>query len=68
MSTQSEAVLEENLIKRLSNNGYERVKIRNEDELISNFKIQLEKLNNLKLDLKNLEFINLIMEIFNWIQ
>ena len=33
MSSQSEAVLENNLIKRLSENGYERVKIRNESEL-----------------------------------
>ena len=45
MSTQSEAVLEETLIKRLSENGYERIKIKNEDELIVNFRIQLEKLN-----------------------
>ena len=49
MSTQSEAVLENNLIKRLSNSGYERIKIRNEEELIANFKIQLEKLNKCQL-------------------
>ena len=49
MSTQSEAVLEDNLIKKLSENGYERIKIRNEDELIANFKIQLERLNKCKL-------------------
>lgn len=46
MVVQSEAVLEENLIKRLESIGYERVKINNEKELVSNFKIQLEKLNN----------------------
>ena len=49
MSTQSEAVLEDNLIKRLVNSGYERVKIKNEDELNANFKIQLEKLNKCQL-------------------
>lgn len=49
MSAQSESVLEENLIKRLSNSGYERIKIKNEEELIANFKVQLEKLNKCKL-------------------
>lgn len=49
MSTQSEAVLEDNLIKRLSESGYERIKIKNEDELNANFKVQLEKLNKCKL-------------------
>lgn len=49
MSTQSEAVLENNLIKRLSENGYEFVKIKNEDELLENFRIQLNKLNDCKL-------------------
>ncbi len=49
MSSQSEAILEDNLIKRLSNNGYEYVKIANEDELIANFRIQLEKFNNCHL-------------------
>ena len=49
MSTQSEFILEENLIKRLSNNGYEIIKIKNEEELIANFKIQLERLNRCNL-------------------
>lgn len=49
MSSQSEAVLEENLIKRLSDSGYERIKIKNEKELIANFKVQLEKLNKCQL-------------------
>ena len=49
MSTQSESVLEENLIKRLVNNGYERIKIKNEDDLVANFKIQIEKLNQCQL-------------------
>lgn len=59
MSTQSEAVLEENLIKRLSNNGYERIKIKNEDELIANFKIQLERLN--KCELTDEEFNKILL-------
>ena len=45
MSTQSESVLENNLIRQLSENRYEYVKIRNEEELKANFKIQLERLN-----------------------
>ena len=49
MSTQSESVLEENLIKRLVNNGYEKIKIKNEDDLVANFKIQIEKLNQCQL-------------------
>ena len=49
MSTQSEAVLENNLIKRLSENGYEFVKIRNENDLLANFRVQLDKLNKCKL-------------------
>ena len=49
MSTQSEAVLEDNLIKRLLNSGYEFIKIQNEEQLNNNFKIQLEKSNHCKL-------------------
>ena len=48
-NVESEAILENKLIKKLSENGYERIKIRNEDDLIANFKIQLEKLNKCKL-------------------
>ena len=59
MSTQSEAVLENNLIKRLSDEGYERVKIKNEDELIANFKVQLEKLN--KCHLTDEEFNKILL-------
>lgn len=46
MSSQSEAALEENLIKTLIENGYKRVSINDEKDLESNFKIQLEKFNN----------------------
>lgn len=49
MSHQSESQLEENLLKRLVGLGYERVTIRNGDELLANLKTQLEKHNELML-------------------
>lgn len=49
MSTQSEAVLEDNLINKLVNNGYERILISDEKELITNFRKQLEKFNGINL-------------------
>ena len=52
--TQSEAQLEESLIKRLDGLGYDRVAIRNGDELRTNLKIQLEKHN--KITLSDREF------------
>ena len=48
MPIQSEAVLEENLIKKLMSEGYERVIINNEDDLKKNLKKQLEKYNNIE--------------------
>ncbi|MDX4037735.1 type I restriction endonuclease subunit R [Aliarcobacter skirrowii] len=45
MSTQSEALLEENLLKQLQGLGYERVVIKDDKELEDNLKIQLEKHN-----------------------
>lgn len=44
----SEKELEENLLKQLSNQGYEIVDIKDEDSLLDNFKKQLEKFNNIK--------------------
>ncbi|GAA0722244.1 type I restriction endonuclease subunit R [Aquimarina litoralis] len=46
MTAQSEAILENNLIKQLAQQGYERVLIKDEDSLLSNLKKQLEKVNN----------------------
>lgn len=46
---ESEAVLEKNLINYLSKNGYEKVHIRNEEDLINNFRNQLCKFNEEKL-------------------
>jgi type I restriction enzyme R subunit len=45
MNYQSEAVLEENLIKQLVTLNYEKVSIDNETELLTNLKSQLEKHN-----------------------
>ncbi len=49
MSTESEAVLEDKLIKLLTSNGYSFVKIKDEDELNQNFREQFQKFNNVEL-------------------
>ncbi|MCU0341850.1 MAG: type I restriction endonuclease subunit R, partial [Spirosomaceae bacterium] len=49
MSTQPESALEEQLMAQLQKMGYERVVIRNEQDLVSNLKTQLEKHNNVSL-------------------
>ena len=49
MGYESEAVLEKNLINHLSKNGYEKVNITNEEDLINNFRTQLCKFNEDKL-------------------
>ena len=51
MTTQSEAALEEGLIRTLVENSYERVEIKEEDNLRENFKRQLEKHNRKELEL-----------------
>ena len=50
MTTQSEAALEEGLIRTLVENSYERVVIKEEDNLRENFKRQLEKHNRKELE------------------
>ena len=45
---QSEAVLEQNFINALKNQGYEHIHINSETELIENLRKQLEILNNYK--------------------
>ncbi|MCR5046008.1 MAG: type I restriction endonuclease subunit R [Treponema sp.] len=45
---QSEAQLEESFIKLLEQEGYERLRVNSEEELIDNLRLQLEKLNNFK--------------------
>ena len=54
MSRQSEAVLEDNLVKQLIKQGYEAVPIPDEKALLANFRTQLEKHN--KVTLSDTEF------------
>lgn len=49
MSKQSEAILEDNLVKQLSSQGYDKVIIKDEADLLSNLKSQLEKHNKTTL-------------------
>lgn len=50
MTTQSEQTLENNLVAQLAEQGYERVTIADNAELLANLKRQLEKHNAEKLD------------------
>lgn len=45
MTSQSELILEQNLISQLASNGYDKVTIKDEDDLLVNLKKQLEKHN-----------------------
>ena len=59
MSYQSEAQLEEQLIKKLSTQNYSPVKIKDYDELVNNFRVQINKFNQDALknkDLSDAEF------------
>lgn len=55
MVTQSEQILENGLIKTLQDNGYEYIRIKEEENLYANFKSQLEKHNKKQLILHNRE-------------
>ncbi len=57
MTTQSEAILENNLIKQLIGLGYESVKIHDGDALFANLKSQLEKFNKVTLTSKEFDAI-----------
>lgn len=46
MTSQSELILEQNLITQLTDNGYDKVIIKDENDLVKNLKTQLEKHNN----------------------
>ena len=46
MTSQSELILEQNLINQLTSNGYDKVIIKDEKDLLANLKKQLEKHNN----------------------
>ena len=47
--TQSEEILEQGLIKTLTEMSYEYVSIKEEENLLANFKVQLEKHNHKEL-------------------
>ena len=57
MTIQPEQHLENNLISQLEKMGYKKVVIRNEEELLSNLKSQLEIHNKVKLDEKDFKQI-----------
>ncbi len=50
IDVESEAMLENKFIKQLQGMGYEFIKIKDEDDLNANFKLQLEKLNKKELE------------------
>ena len=47
MSVQSEAQLENELIEQLKNLGYRQVDLKDENQLLSNLKIQVERANGI---------------------
>ncbi len=57
MTTQSEAILETNLINQLVGMGYESVKIQDGDALLVNLKSQLEKFNKVTLTSKEFDAV-----------
>jgi type I restriction enzyme, R subunit len=57
MSHQSEAILENNLIKQLVGLGYESVKIHDGDDFVSNLKAQLEAFNKTTFTAKEFDAI-----------
>ncbi|WP_409199829.1 type I restriction endonuclease subunit R [Methanobrevibacter sp. DSM 116169] len=66
MSIQSEANLEESMLKQLIDLGYERVKIKDKKDLEKNLKKQIEKFNAKELketELTNVEFDKLLTHL-----
>ena len=55
MPTQPEQVLEDNLVKQLVSIGYDKAVIRDEKDLLSNLKTQLEKHNDITLSAKEFD-------------
>ena len=58
MSYQSEAILENNLVKQLESQGYERVQVNSEATVLANLKSQLEAFNDTSFSEK--EFGNIL--------
>ncbi|ADO84606.1 type I restriction endonuclease subunit R [Ilyobacter polytropus] len=61
MCIQSEAALENKLLEQLKAQGYEQIHIKDEDELKSNFRKQLEKHN--KIELSDREFSKVLIHL-----
>ena len=61
MNTQPEAVLEQELVTQLTKLGWEKVNIKNENDLVNNLKTQLEIHNN--LEFSDQEFQNVLTTI-----
>ena len=57
MSTQPEAILENNLVKQLTGLGYEYVHIHDEDSILANLKSRLEAFNNTSFSEKEFDAI-----------
>ena len=57
MTTQSEAILEQNLITQLVGLGYTSVKITDSNALLTNLKQQLQRFNNLVISDKEFETV-----------
>ncbi len=57
MSTQAEAVLEQELIDQLQGQGYQHISIHDEDSLLSNLKLQLEQFNRTRFSDKEFSAI-----------
>ena len=66
MSYQSELELEKNLVNQLKEQGYNKIKISNEEELKNNFRVQLFEYNKAKLNNKpftNKEFERILRHV-----
>ena len=57
MTTQPEQILENNLVTQLEGLSYKKVVIKDEQDLVSNFKTQLEKHNKVSLNDKEFKQI-----------
>ena len=62
MTTQPEQILEDNLVAQLVKLGYEKTALHDENALLTNLRVQLEKHNKLKISEKEftqiLNYIN----------
>lgn len=61
MTTQAEQALEDNLIQQLHGLGYQKVSIKDESDLLSNLKMQLEKHNRCQLSEE--EFKQILLQL-----